>query len=131
MSPLLTAPATAAKPQRRALFDTVFMLVALAALFIATGPSPVVTDPDIWLHLRSGQLIVAKHAVPAVDTLSSRAAGHEWIAYGWLFDVLVYGIYSVWGEVDPVFWTGSLSGKAALKMKESQCHAHEKTTRRP
>jgi hypothetical protein len=33
-------------------------------------------------------------------------------------------------EVDPNSWTGSLSGKAALKMKESQCPEPERTTRR-
>jgi hypothetical protein len=33
-------------------------------------------------------------------------------------------------EVDPNSWTGSLSGKAALKMKESQCPETERTTRR-
>jgi len=97
MSSLPTEPITAVRPQRRVLIDTVFLLVALSALFIVTNPSPEVGDPDIWLHLRTGQLILAKHAVPVVDTLSSRAAGHEWIAYSWLFDVLVYEIYSAWG----------------------------------
>ena len=33
-------------------------------------------------------------------------------------------------EVDPVFWTVSLSGKGALKMKESQCHKRERITHR-
>jgi hypothetical protein len=32
--------------------------------------------------------------------------------------------------MDPVFWTGSLSGKAALKMKENQCHELARTTHR-
>jgi hypothetical protein len=32
--------------------------------------------------------------------------------------------------MDPVFWTGSLSERAALKMKENQCHELARTTHR-
>jgi hypothetical protein len=35
---------------------------------------------------------------------------------------------SLFAVMDPVFWTGSLSGKAALTMKENQCHELARTT---
>ena len=50
-------------------------------------------DPDIWWHLRTGQWIVEHTAVPRTDPFSSFGQNKPWIAYSWLFEVLVYGLY--------------------------------------
>lgn len=54
-------------------------------------------DPDIWWHLRVGQWIVEHGRVPYVDVFSSYGAGKPWIAYSWLFDVLVFFLHRQFG----------------------------------
>jgi hypothetical protein len=75
--------------------------VVLAALFVIPlllalrTVAPAITDADIWWHLRTGQWVVEHRAVPDVDPF---AASHKpWIAYSWLYEVLVYGLYQAFG----------------------------------
>ena len=84
------------------------LLVLVFSLPIALAVRPV-TDPDIWSHLRHGQWIVEHRAVPLVDAFSLRAAGKRWIAYSWLFEVLVYGLYESLGLPGLVFYTAGLA----------------------
>ena len=46
-------------------------------------------DPDLWWHIKVGQDILATHRWPTVDPYSFTVAGHPWIAYEWLGDVLL------------------------------------------
>jgi hypothetical protein len=50
-------------------------------------------DSDIWWHLRTGQWIVEHAAVPLTDPFSSFGQDRPWLAYSWLFEVLIYGLY--------------------------------------
>jgi hypothetical protein len=73
---------------------------AVLALFIAPYYSirtwAAVVDPDIWWHMRSGDWIIAHHAVPRYAIFSQHIE-RSWIAYSWLFDVLVSGLYHRFG----------------------------------
>jgi hypothetical protein len=76
--------------------ETIRRLVILIALYaipavMVMGP---VLDPDIWSHLRTGQWIIEHGAVPQTDPFSNYGMGKPWIAYSWLFQVMVYGLYS-------------------------------------
>ena len=51
-----------------------------------------VLDPDIWWHLRTGQWIVEHGRVPATDPFSTFGHERAWVAYSWLFEVVVFGI---------------------------------------
>jgi GNAT superfamily N-acetyltransferase len=68
------------------------ILIALYAIPAVVAMRPV-TDPDIWWHLRTGQWIVAHGAVPTTDPFSRFGLGRPWVAYSWLFELLVYGLY--------------------------------------
>jgi hypothetical protein len=92
----MTAPQKQ-KNRRQTIIDTLFFTLALSTLAAVTSRPPLVADPDIWLHLLTGKLIAANRAVPYIDTFSAHAAGRPWIAYSWLFDVLVHAVYSVSG----------------------------------
>jgi hypothetical protein len=83
------------------------ILFAVPAIFWARTNS--ILDPDIWWHLRTGQWILEHHAIPRIDTFSSFAAGKPWQAYSWLFEVLVYKLYSTFGLLGIVFYTGFLT----------------------
>lgn len=54
-------------------------------------------DYDTWWHLASGRWIVAHRAIPGYDTLSYTVPDHRWINLQWLYDVVLYGLFSVGG----------------------------------
>jgi hypothetical protein len=64
-----------------------------------------VTDPDVWWHLRTGQLIAQSHAFVRTDPFSFTRQGQPWINHEWLSDLLLYGIYSAlgWGGLIVLF----------------------------
>jgi len=72
----------------------VFVLLFLIPAAQALLP---IDDPDIWWHLRTGQWIIEHGRLPWTDPFSSYGAGKVWIAYSWLFEILVYAIYSRFG----------------------------------
>jgi len=67
------------------------ILLALYAIpaFVVVRP---VSDNDIWMNLRAGRWIVAHGTVPATDPFSRHRQGRPWVAYSWLFEVLVHGL---------------------------------------
>jgi hypothetical protein len=56
-----------------------------------------VVDPDLWWHLRTGEWIVQTGWVPTTDPFSTAGPDKPWVAYSWLFDLLVYGLYRALG----------------------------------
>jgi hypothetical protein len=68
------------------------LVVALYALPVVAMVRPV-DDADIWWHLRTGQWVVEHRAVPQTDPFSAYGQGRPWLAYSWLFEVIVYGFY--------------------------------------
>jgi len=70
-----------------------FIFLVFAGLFaFATRTA---SDPDLWWHLRTGQLIVETDAVPKVDPFSYSQLGQPWISHEWLADLIIFGIYRV------------------------------------
>ncbi|HZU38465.1 MAG TPA: hypothetical protein VFA18_21250 [Gemmataceae bacterium] len=100
--------APAVPPQGSALAGPTFMLVAVYAIPIIVALRPV-ADPDIWWHLRAGQWICEHQALPVTDPFSSWGADKPWIAYSWLFEVLVYRLYETWGLTGIVLYRLALS----------------------
>jgi hypothetical protein len=45
-------------------------------------------EMDIWWHLKTGRSILQGNGLPAQDTYTIAAAGHEWIDLHWLFQVV-------------------------------------------
>jgi hypothetical protein len=72
--------------------------VCLYAFPAAVALLPIL-DADIWWHLRAGQWVVEHRAVPGTDPFSQHGleSGKAWLAYSWLFEVLVYALYSGFG----------------------------------
>ncbi|MGA7221048.1 MAG: hypothetical protein WBX38_22225, partial [Candidatus Sulfotelmatobacter sp.] len=60
-------------------------------------------DAGIGWHIRTGQLILATHAIPRLDPFSATMSGHAWFAWEWLYDVLAGWLESVAG-LDGVVW---------------------------
>jgi hypothetical protein len=105
---LLQNPWAAEKNIRRVVILT---LVYLIPSFQAMLP---VDDPDIWWHLRVGEWIVDQRTVPDDDSFSAYGNGKPWIAYSWLFEILVYGLYKNFGLSGLLLFTVTMSLLIAL-----------------
>ncbi len=84
----------------------VFIVLFFAALFI-TGIAPTI-DPDMWWHLKTGQLILQK-GIPSADVFSFTVLGREWTAHEWLSEVILWLIFRNGGLQGIIFWTALLS----------------------
>jgi hypothetical protein len=80
-------------------------ILALGLFALAARP---VVDPDLWWHLKTGQLILRNHAVFHADPFSFTRAGAPWLNHEWLSDVLMFGLYRAAG------WTGLIVTFAVL-----------------
>jgi hypothetical protein len=67
-----------------------------------------VVDPDVWWHLRTGELISHQKAVPHTDPFSYTRADAPWVAHEWLTDLLEYQLYRALG------WRGLIVVFAAI-----------------
>jgi len=76
----------------------VAMLVGVYAIPLLAALQPWL-DWDIWWHLRAGQWMSEHGHVPVNDPFSTYGAEQPWVAYSWLFEVLVHGIYSHLGLI--------------------------------
>ena len=68
----------------------------------------IATDPDVWWHLRAAQWILQHRTWPVADSFSSFGAGKPWLAYSWLPELILYGLYQALGLRGLVFYTAAL-----------------------
>lgn len=68
-----------------------------------------VNDWDIWWHLRVGQWVAVHQQVTTTDPFSEYGAPRPWLAYSWLFEVLVWKLYEWYGLVGVVAYRVVLS----------------------
>ena len=89
-------PNASAPPDPKQTYLRLFMVVCLYALpLFAT--IQLDADYDIWWHLRVGQWIADHHTVTTNDPFSVYGQDKSWVAYSWLFELLIYGLYQVFG----------------------------------
>ncbi|MFZ0142725.1 MAG: hypothetical protein WAL08_00090 [Candidatus Sulfotelmatobacter sp.] len=68
--------------------DLIFAAL-LGVLLFTTLSMRLLGDAGIGWHIRTGQMILAKHAIPRVDPFSATMSSQPWFAWEWLYDVLV------------------------------------------
>ncbi len=61
---------------------------------------------DFWWHLKMGQLIVQKSAIPRIDDFSFTAIGKLYVLQNWLAEIIMYGIYKCGGPPLALFANG-------------------------
>src|SRR5262249_2219112 len=97
----VSPPAESLRAPQTDSFAVRFVLIlAIYALPLVVALRPVgipVCDPDLWWHLRVGEWVVEHRAVPTTDPFSAYGQGKAWVAYSWLYEVLLYGLYSAIG----------------------------------
>jgi len=68
-----------------------FATILLCGLLAMTARNA--TDPDLWWHLRTGEMIVDTGHVPRSDPFSFTRAGHAWVAHEWLSEAVFYELW--------------------------------------
>jgi len=74
-------------------FLYILLLYVLTIYYIFQWPI-VAYDNDLWYHLNSGRYILEHKAIPKDSFFSFISPPREWVDYFWLFQVLVYKVYS-------------------------------------
>ena len=92
--------------------EKVAQVIALAVLLAAPALICVhraaVADPDIWWHLRVGEWILQHHTVPRVEIFSGPLAGTPWLAYSWLFELVVVKLFYRLGLLGILAYTAGM-----------------------
>jgi len=68
------------------------LLLVLAVLTVKSR----FNDPDMWWHLKMGQIIWTAHKVPVTDIFSFTTNHHAWTPHEWLSQLTIYMAY-LWG----------------------------------
>jgi hypothetical protein len=112
VSPANAPVVVAKKPAPRALrlaFSFPVALCALLAVLTVLTVRSRFNDPDLWIHLKIGEIIWNTHSIPRVDLFSFTANGYPWMPHEWLAQVIIYGTYKLGGYTGLMLWLCLLS----------------------
>jgi len=84
--------------------DMIFVAL-LSALVFTNLSVRLLGDAGIGWHIRTGQQILATHAIPRVDSFSSTMASRPWFAWEWLYDLVVGQLEATLGLNGVVWFT--------------------------
>jgi hypothetical protein len=80
------------------LLSTRRVFVVVLALGLFAMATRGMADPDVWWHLRTGQLILQNHALFHTDPYSFTRSGLPWVDHEWLSEIIMFVVYRVAGE---------------------------------
>src|SRR5258706_11183007 len=66
-------------------------------------------DPDLWWHLKVGEVIWSTHHLPIADQYSFSVFGHAWIAHEWLSELVLFTVYKAGGDRGLLLWMCAIS----------------------
>lgn len=72
-----------------------FSVSAVIALFFIAFKAPL--DPDLFWHLKTGELMWQYKIIPQIDWYSYTMSDFAWIDHEWLTEILMYGIKNAFG----------------------------------
>jgi hypothetical protein len=78
-------------------FQTPRVFAAILGLGLFTMAARGISDPDVWWHLRTGQLMMQNHALFHTDPYSFTRFGEPWVNHEWLSQILLFNLYRVSG----------------------------------
>ena len=97
----VAAPAAKSSSGATAFLSRVFSFPVMLGAFLVgavfVAARAFLVDPDLWWHIKVGQNILSTHSWPTTDPYSFTVAGHPWLAYEWLGDVLLGAVARFWG----------------------------------
>jgi hypothetical protein len=99
---------SAGQTGKRSLLDLAFSFPVMVAatlvmLTVLTARSRF-NDPDLWWHLKTGEIIWNTHSIPQTDLFSFTTNNHAWTDHEWLSQVTIYGAWRLGGNVGLMLW---------------------------
>lgn len=91
------------------LFSFPAMLAAGLAVVTVLTVSSRFNDPDLWFHLKLGQVVWNTHSIPSTDIFSFTTHGHSWTAHEWLAELAIYAAYRLGGYSGLMLWFAGLA----------------------
>ncbi len=88
---------------RRIFSFPVVIASALAVLAVLTVRDRF-NDPDMWWHLKAGEVIWTTHSIPTTDLFSYTTNHHAIVPQEWLSEALIYGAYRLGGYSGMMLW---------------------------
>ena len=76
------------------------LLVVLAFLTVRSR----FNDPDMWWHLKMGEVVWTTHTIPTTDIFSFTTHHHAWIPHEWLSQVVIFLAYKWGGYSGLMLW---------------------------
>jgi hypothetical protein len=93
----------------RALFSfQVLLALGLATVTVCTVSNRF-HDPDLWWHLKAGEIVWDTHSIPSKDLFSFTAYGQPSMEHEWLAQWSIYGAYKLGGYTALMLWLGILA----------------------
>ena len=94
--------------RRRSVIRTVFsfpvmLAFVLSVLAVLTVRSRF-NDPDLWWHLKVGEITWNTHKIPTTDLFSFTTNHHPWTAHEWLSQLTIFGAYHAGGYTGLMLW---------------------------
>lgn len=83
-------------------------------LFVSLNMSYELQDPDIWLHLKTGEYIVQHKSIPSADIFSSTLSNKQWVDHSWLVQVIFYLVFHFGGPDNLIFLSAIITTLAFL-----------------
>ena len=72
---------------------------ALVVLTIVIADAYRIADPDLWGHVRFGQMFLASGHVSATDPFNYSAPNHIWLHHEWLAEAVMGALYNHLGVI--------------------------------
>jgi hypothetical protein len=123
--PMIYAPAPASakrpswRPRVQALLlpsipDVLFIVMVVILFMTGSGWSALLADGDTGWHIRTGEFILQRHAVPTRDLFSYTAPNTPWYAWEWLSDVIFAGAHYLGGLKGVTLLSGTIACLAII-----------------
>jgi len=112
-----TEKSPVAKPSIRSIrWAQTLILVAVysvpALICVRMG---TIADLDLWWHLRSAEWITQHGALPQTDPFSA-VVGRPWVAYSWLFELMVFQLFRWFGLAGAVIYSTVMVASTTVLM---------------
>src|SRR5215469_11983725 len=91
------------------LFSFPVMLACVLSVLAVLTVRSRFNDPDLWWHLKVGEIIWNTHKIPSIDLFSFTTNHHPWTAHEWLSQLAIFGAYHAGGYTGLMLWLCLLS----------------------
>ncbi len=97
-------PESRAPSLTRRLFSFPVMLAGMLVVLAVLTVRGRFNDPDMWWHLKTGEIIWNTHTIPTVDLFSYTTNHYAWTAHEWLSQLTIYAAYHFGGYTGMMLW---------------------------